>query len=239
MTLPCFSYLNHWSFRGFLAFSLCVSSCVLPGQSHSFNTYNNSTVTLMISRSTHLQWCPKPLTSPETRYFFPWWRLLLFLYIWCELTMLVSTMCIRPYQFYFYCIFLYCTSSFSSITLLSRQKTTSLSPIAFHWSAPSSTHFSSTSNHSSLWGEKSQLLSTAYTTCHLLLLSPGTLWSLTCWVLFCPACSDYVITHGVLPTSYTWPCAGRTLFIFPDPVHLEASLWRLFQLVFPRHGHAQ
>lgn len=132
------------------------------------------------------------LTSPETRSFFPWWRLLLSLYIWGELTMLVSTLCIRPYQFYFYCIFLYCTSSFSSITLLSKQKTTSLSPIAFHWSAPSSTPFSSTSNHSSLWGEKSQLLSTAYTTCHLLLLSPGTLWSLTCWVLFSPACSEHM-----------------------------------------------
>ena len=169
------------------------------------------------------------LTSPETRYFFPWWRLLLFLYIWRKLTMLVSTLCIRPYQFQFYCIFLYCTSSFSSITLLSKQKTTSLSPIAFHWSAPSSTPFSA-SNHSSLWGEKSQLLSTAHTTCHLILHSPGGLWSLTCWVLFRPACSDYVITHGGLPTSYTWPCAARTLFIFLDPVHLEASLGGSHQL---------
>lgn len=39
---------------------LALSLCVLPGQSHSFNTYNNSAMTLMTSRSTHLQWCPKP-----------------------------------------------------------------------------------------------------------------------------------------------------------------------------------
>lgn len=57
MTLPCFSYLNYWSFQGSLAFS-CL--CVLSGQSHSLNTYNNSTLTLMTSRSAHLQWCPKP-----------------------------------------------------------------------------------------------------------------------------------------------------------------------------------
>lgn len=57
MTLPCFSYLNYWSFQGSLAFSYL---CVLPGQSHSLNTYNNSTLTLMTSRSAPLQWCPKP-----------------------------------------------------------------------------------------------------------------------------------------------------------------------------------
>ena len=71
ISLPWSSHLNYWPLQGSVLWPF-PSLRVLPGQSQSPNTYNNSTLTPITSRSTPPLMSQITLTSPETEWnFFP------------------------------------------------------------------------------------------------------------------------------------------------------------------------